>query len=388
MSQQGPRSPHEDFLIPAMICFIVFGVSWAVWKTYHLELTSALRWIRVGEMWIASIWVDQDYAVPYGNSLQKLASWRKWLPDAKPQNISPADIKAMTVVAMEPLKPVFTVLLFMAALWVVFRGPNTQYRRIMGLERLMEEQAKMFPVIAPFLKFNPSKIKPRAPGDAVPRRLPLFAEALTPEEWTAYNQVPFRNGKLDRNKAWEALGRQLGPRWRGPLKMPLHRQGLFAAFALKHVRKRKESEAMLAGLALSWTADGGFNPPQKLKDQIRAVIRDPKIGGKLVPFSDRHAYEATAMLRALNRARQEGGVLASAEFLWLRGQDRELWYPLNNLGRRAYHAEACGALTHYVNELVADQKIPTPRFDEVIKVIEKWLSAPSAKSIPPLEGAA
>lgn len=388
MSQQGPKSPHEDFLIPAMIFFILFGISWAIWKTYHLELTSALRWVRVTEMRIASLWVDKDYAVPYDNTVQTLASWREWLPRARPEDIRPADIRAMTVVALTPLKYVFSALLFLAALWVVFRGPNTQYRRIMGLERLMEEQAKMFPVISPFLKFNPSKIKPRAPGDPVPRRLPLFAEALTPEEWAAYNQVPFKNGKLDRNKAWEALGQQLGPRWRGALKMPLHRQGLFAAFALKHVRKRKESEKMLADLAMAWSAEGGFNPPQKLVTQIREVIRDPKIGGKLAPFADRHAYEATAMLRALSRARQEGGVLAPAEFLWLRGQDRALWYPLNNLGRRAYHAEACGALTHYVNEIVADQKIPTPRFDEVIKVIEKWLAAPSAKPIPPLEGAA
>ena len=385
MSQQGPKSPHEEFIMPALAAFVLFGLGWVIWKTYHLELTSLVRWIRVCEMWIASIWVDKDYGVNYNGTFQLMKSWRSWLPKARPQDISTEDIAAMTVVALAPLRMVFSALLFAAALWIVFRGPNTQYRRIMGIERLMEEQAKTFPVITPFLKFSPIKIKPRAPGDPVPKRLPLFAEALSPEEWAAYHQIPFKAGKLDRNKAWQALGLQLGQRWRGPLKLPLHSQGLFAVFALKHVRKRKDSERLMGELAKAWSAEKGFNPTLKLKNEIRAIIKDPNIGGKLQPHADRHGYETTAMLRALQRARQEGGVLAPAEFLWLRGHDRTLWYPLNNLGRRAYHPEAAGALSHFVNELVADQKIPTPRFDDVIRIIEKWLSAPTALPIPPLE---
>jgi intracellular multiplication protein IcmP len=119
--------------------------------------------------------------------------------------------------------------------------------------------------------------------------------------------------------------------------------------------------------------------------QIYKIIRDPKLGGALQKYADQHAYETTALLRCLARARQEGGVLAPASFLWLRGQDRTLWYPLNNLGRRSYHAEAVGALVHYTNELIAGQKIPTPRFEDVIKGIEAFLKSPGAKSIPPLD---
>lgn len=371
--------------MPALAAFVLFGMGWVIWKTYHLELTSLLRWIRLGEIWIASIWVDKDYGVNYEGSFQLMKSWRDWLPKARAQDITVKDLSVMTVVALQPLRMVFSALLMAMALWIVFKGPNTQYRRQMGLERLMEEQAKMFPVISPFLKFNPNKVKPRAPGDPVPKRLPPFAEALTPEEWVAYHQIPFKGGRVDRNRTWQALGLQLGQRWRGPLKLPLHAQGLYAVFALKAVRRRKDSERILGELAKSWSADKGFNPPAKLKSEIRSVIKDPKIGGKMLHFTDKHAYETTAMLRALNRARTEGGVLAPAEFLWLRGHDRNLWYPLNNLGRRAYHPEAAGAMTHYVNEIVADQKIPTPRFDDVIKVIEKWLTGPFAKAVPPLE---
>ena len=77
--------------------------------------------------------------------------------------------------------------------------------------------------------------------------------------------------------------------------------------------------------------------------------------------------------------------MAPASFLWLRGQDRALWYPLNNLGRKSYHAEAVGALVHYTNELIAGQKIPMPRFDDVIRGIEAFLRGPGSKPIPPLD---
>ena len=74
--------------------------------------------------------------------------------------------------------------------------------------------------------------------------------------------------------------------------------------------------------------------------------------------------------------------MAPAQFLWLRGADRNLWYPLNNLGRKSYHAEAAGAMVHYTNELIAGQKIPTPRFDEIIKGIEAYLKSAMVRSIP------
>ncbi len=388
MSQQGPKSPHEDFIMFFVVLFLVFGLSALIWHMYHQQLTNAVRWIRVGEMWLVSLWTDPNYSVTYEGQRHVLKDWRSWLQKAPVRSITPHHIEVMTVLALDKLKNIFSLILVAGGLGVVFFGSSSKYKKQMNLEGLMKEQAKMFPSITPFLTYNPGKIRSRAPGDPVPKRLPLFAEALSPEEWVAYHQIPYKGGKLDRNKAWQALGQQLGRRWQGPLKLPLHAQGLYAAFALKHVRKRKDSEELLAELSRSWTAEKGFNPSLKLRNHIRSVIKDPKIGGKLASHVDRHAYETTALLRALNRARQEGGVLASAEFIWLRGHDRALWYPLNNLGRRAYHAEASGALTHYVNEIIADQRIPTPRFDEVIKVIEAWLASPSARPIPPLEGAA
>lgn len=383
MSQQ--KSPHEDFLMTFFAAFVIGGVLFIIWYLFQVELKSMLRWIRVGQLHVVSwIYGDQASMPRYGSSAT-VGIWRKWLPKANADtDIDWMAIKVMTGLAVFPLRYFIVGALVLLALIVMFKGPGTYYRRRMGLETLMQEQAKSFPTIAPFLKFDPRKLPFRAPGQPVPAQLPMFSEALSPEEWLAYHQVGYSGGRLDTGRAYQALALQLGKRWQGPSKLPIHMQGLYAAFALKHVRKRKQSEELLNAMSLCWSAEGGFKPSSKLVAEIRKIIKDPKVGGALQKHADQHAYETTAMLRCLQRAREEGGVLAPAQFVWLRGHDRTLWYPLNNLGRKSYHAEAAGAMVHYTNELIAGQRIPTPRFEEVIKGFETYMKI-GGRSIPELD---
>jgi intracellular multiplication protein IcmP len=370
--------------------FVIGLISFAVWHFFHLQITNGIRWLRVGELWIAKFIVGDNAVYPTDKGPMTVGQWRMYLPKTPVNNIKPEHLMQMTQVAVPPLRILFTIAIGLMGLYVIFFGYGSQYRRRMGLESLMREQARSFPSIRPFLKFDPRKQPFRAPGAPVPAQLPLFSEALSPEEWIAYHEVsvPGQGSRLDHPKAFTALSQQLGRRWEGPLKMPIHMQGLYAAFALKHVRKRKESEAILDAMSSGWSPEKGFNISPKVKAEIKRVIKDPKLGGALQKFADQHAYETTALLRCLARAREEGGVIAPAQFLWLRGFDRALWYPLNNLGRKAFHAEAAGAMVHYVNELIASQKIPTPRFDEVIKGLETYLKSGVGREIPELDRSA
>lgn len=368
------------------VLFIVGGICWFIWYFFHAQLTDLVRYVRRGELFVVSLIYGDDKVVRSNYAAEVVGQWRNYLRTSDVADITPDMIERSTYVALLPLRWIISGIIAAMMMITMWRGPGTQFHRRMNLEKLMEEQAKSFPVIQPFLKFDPRKMPFRAPGQPVPKKLPLFAEALSPEEWLAYHQVRYSGGVLDRNRAYQAMSLQLGKRWQGPLKLPLYKQGLYAAFALKHVRKRKESYALINDLAQAWSATGGFKPSPKLKGQIISAIKDPKIGGALQKYADQHAYETTAMLRCLARAREEGGVLAPAEFLWLRGQDRALWYPLNNLGRKSYCAEAAGALVHYTNELIAGQKIPTPRFDEVISGFEQFMKSSSGRAIPKREG--
>lgn len=371
----------------AVLVTVFLGViSYFVWQAFAPQLIGMLRWIRLAELSLVGLIFGNDYVWGSNPAARPVGVWKAWLGRAPVEMITLDHVKAMTSLAVLPLRPFFTVGIFAMAAYVTLYGHRSMYRRKLNLERLMAEQAKSFPAIQPFIKFDPRQMPARAPGAPVPAKLPLFAEALTPEEWIAFHDIRVTSGgQVDRPRAQFALIQQLGPRWEGPSKLPMFAQGLFAAFALKHVRKRKEAEDMLSALAMSWSHDKGFRPSFKLRRQIKRVLKDPKLGGALKKHADKHAFETTAMLRSLARAREEGGVLAPAQFLWLRGVDRRLWYALNNLGRKAYHAEAAGAMVHYVNELIAGQKIPVPRFEDAITTLENFLKAPGGARIPPKE---
>lgn len=383
MSQQ--KSPHEDFIMFTIVVGILAGLCWVIWHFFHAELTNLVRYVRIAEMWVVRGIYGKNFGIADSQGRELLSVWQGWLPKAPVEEITIEHIKRSTLVGVVPLKYVFLAIMAVMTVFSIFRGPGTQYRRRMGLETLMQEQAKSFPAIKPFLKFDPRKMPGRAPGQPVPEQLPLFSEALSPEEWLAYHSIRWSGGQLDYNAAYHALAEQLGKRWEGPEALPIHMQCLYAACALKLIRKRKDCEEILNMMSESWTPEGGFRASAKLKSKVKAVIKNPKTGGALRKFADQHAYETTAMLRCVMRAREEGGVLAPAEFVWMRGHDRKLWYPLNNLGRKSYCAEASGALVHFTNELIAGQKIPTPRFDEVIRGLEAYMKSPSARPIPELE---
>jgi intracellular multiplication protein IcmP len=246
----------------------------------------------------------------------------------------------------------------------------------------------MWPVISPIVDFNPIKSSARAPGDPLPHKLPLFAEALSPEEWISFNRVSVTNNIPDRDATRRGFLLQLGPRWTGSFSgQPPYIKALIAACALKGTQKREESDAILGRIALCWSAKNGLQLDMKLSADIENILRDEKIGGQALTIANQHAYRTTAMVGILRWARSRGGVLAPAQFLWLRGTDRTLWYALDNLGRRAFLMEGAGAMAHFMAEQNAHKPLPIPRIDTAIVTLNQYM-AERGLAIPPREEAA
>lgn len=273
------------------------------------------------------------------------------------------------------------------AVFVLFTHPQNRFKNRHTLESLMGVQALSWPIITPFLKYNPATSSPgRAPGARVPLDLPMFAEAFYPEEWMAYNRIRVVNGVPDRDQIRRALLPQLGERFDGLDNLPEHLYCLLAAFALKGARKRQEADDMLGEIAKCWSHDKGFVPSASVKSLAARTLNDGKIVEPLLEVMNRHAYVATAFLGVLAWARRQGGVLAPAMFVWLRGEDRSMWYPLNNMGRRAFHVEAAGAMSHYQAEVEAGRAMIMPRLDSAVVAIVQYISESRAR-IPEIEGA-
>ncbi len=378
---------YENGIGWALMLVIFALLAWLFWSYYDTEVRNIIRWIRYGEMWLISWFVDGTHEIFYGG---QLVNWQKGFDDAPKwdtQVLTRQHLSYFNALAMQPLKLIFVTLCGMAALWAMFKGPGTHYRHTLGLEGLIERQAENFPVISPIAKFDPREQPPRAPGTPVPAELPLFAEALGPEEWLAYYRIPVPDGVIDRVALKKAFMKQLGGRWRGANALPPHAQIMLAAFCLKASRKRDASDEMLGRLARCWDFKTGMKlrRDRKLLGEARKILRNKALAGKTLAAMNRHAFVTTAMIRALGFAREEGGVLAPAQFVWLRAHDRTLWYPLNNLGRQAFHMEAVGAMSHHRAEKMTRRPIPVAKLDDAIDSIIDYMSSGKARPIPSLD---
>jgi intracellular multiplication protein IcmP len=392
MSGGQQQTTHDNAIGWLILGGVFLALFILFWYFFENQVKSGYRWIRWSEMWVISIFVDEDYTVEWVDPSGKawplnFYEYLDIIPTIPAEDLNGPTLALISTLAMGPLKIPLSLVLGLMAIWAIAVGPGTQYRRKMGLDGLIGAQAGTFPVVKPFVKFNPATLPPRPPGAPVPAELPIFAEALGPEEWIAYNQIPVPDGNLDQGAAYKAFARQLGPRWQGAMKLAPYKQVLLAAFCLKSVRKRNDADEMMGRLAQCWTSERGLNlkKDKKLLKQARKILKSRSISEKCLANCNQHAFQTTALLRALQTAREEGGVMAPAQFVWLRAYDRTLWYPLNNLGRQAYHMEALGAMCHFKAEKITQRPIPRPKLDDAVGSISEYMSSERARPIPQLD---
>ncbi len=398
---------NED---PTWILLIILGtvlfLGWLIWFFFQAEILSVIRYVRFAELSLVGLfdpaakacanWVWQ---APIGNAVPSdaaiLAAAQCFgtetlvkMPVKEAMDyytLTATSLGVVTRVAMSYVKWIILLIACVGSYKALFVSKRDSFKTRHNLESFIRTQAKMWPVIEPMVNFNPSKHSARIPGSAIPQKLPLFAEALSPEEWLSFQGIPVVGGIPDRDRTRRAFLNQLGPKWRGRVEdLPPYLLGLFAAFALKGVQKRDESDDFLGRLSTCWSAEKGFKPTAEIMAEIKKIARDPAIGGKALEIASQHAYRTTAFLGILRWARFMGGVLAAAQFLWLRGVDRELWYALNNLGRRSFHSEGAGAMAHYLAEDAARKALPVPRLETAIIAMNQYLAA-NQPTIPPRE---
>ena len=411
---QAENTLHENAIGWMILLVVLLVLVMIFWYYQADEVRNIIRWIRYGWAWLAQwpITALENLGL-YKDGLtvnfqgQKVRFWDIFLgnEDAirRAQNpngsgyfgmgnydkqyLTDFHIALFNAAAMQPLRPLFVGICVLGAIWCIFRGPQTHNRSKLDLEGLIQRQAQNFPVISPFIDFNPANQPPRPPGSPVPSELPPFAEALGPEEWLAYTNNNAPDGVIDEKNAHKAFAKQLGGRWKGSKGLQPYKQILLAAFCLKASRKRDQADEILGRLALCWHHKDGLklSRDRALLKEARHILKTKDLAALTLSKCNQHAFETTALLRALQVARDEGGVLAPAQFVWLRAHERALYYPLNNLGRQSYHMEALGAMAHYKAEKMTQRPIPLPKVDFAIDTIKEYMSSIRARPIPQLD---
>lgn len=363
-------------------CAAAFGI----WLATYQVLGPFLIDIKRAELWLVSFFSD-DAAKAYDALTSYLKTMRGYIVASSGayshQQMWSLVAKAAQVTGVY-YHGLAAILIMLMGAYIFFKFPASRFKNRYTLDNLINIQSVTWPVIKPFIKYNPVKGKARPPGTRVPTELPTFAEALYPEEWMAFHRIRMVSGVPDRDQIRRAFLLQLGPLFTGIDQLPDHLYCLAAAFALKGARKRDESDELLGAIAACWTPETNLRLTATVRATATKALTDRKLVEPLLEVMSRHAYVATAMIGALAWARHEGGVLAPAQFVWLRGEHREMWYPLNNAGRRSFHSEAAGAMAHYQAELEAARPLTMPRLDGAVVAMVQYLSETRAR-IPDLE---
>ncbi len=286
-----------------------------------------------------------------------------------------------------------TALVAVLAVWCLLRASTTRFTRNIDLPKLMKIQAEVFPGGAAFVGrgLKLTEIQAGAPRPCDP--------ALHAEEWIRRFALG-ADGALSEDRADVALRQQLGPVWPGLKQASPQVRCLFAVFALHAARKREAAVALLGVLSQSLPVDAKDGPSGPASSLVLGagavaeadrVLRDATLVTRFEPLTERHAYTAPVLMSLLTLARKEAGVLAPAQFAFLKLVDRPLWYALHSLGfpggqnpaeQPNPRIEAAGARDHWAAECSVGHPLPVPSFARSLAIVrkkagEKGLDKPS-----------
>ena len=82
-----------------------------------------------------------------------------------------------------------------------------------------------------------------------------------------------------------------------------------------------------------------------------------------------HGFVVTGLMTLLEEGRG-GGVIPCVEFIWLKGEDRGLWYALQSVGRKTAFSEAGGAYSHWLLEKMVGKPITQPEVTSAIEALK------------------
>lgn len=365
-------------LIVIAIGVAVFG--FLGWRSYHGEISAAIMGLRHQEVGLLARFTE---------SLRPLDAQ---VLRANPSLVTVPDLYQLSrAVGAAWRLPACVLMLVLGIVCARWAAPS-RYRRAFDLEGLAQEQSKSFR--SP-LAYSGLQLRLMPPAKGAPRPADF---ALTSAEWIERFAVDSGEA-FDPDAARRALIRQLGPRWRGPDDAPAVVQVVCTAFALHLSGDRGDAARLLDAVSAALATDqsnAGEGPAAPLEippgnvAQARQILVDPAKAGPAREIMARHAYTTPALMSLLNAARTRHGVLAPAQFAWLKLVDRPLWYALHSLGfetegvGRYLHpnprVEAAGARDHWAAERALGEPLLEPSVGHALAVLEQHAARRSRRS--------
>ncbi len=361
--QQGQQDNSLEFLYTLLaIAVLLIGV----WFLFRENLTKYYLYFRIGELKLIDFCLNQ--LAPYlGGLYDQQMEVLTTLMSAQEHVGHTVDIQYLinlTVVTCKYLRYPFMGVIILLGITLLCSKGLKQFRLIFNTNSLRKSEQYNWPQIIPVVKL-----------DLVSKKLDdgPWAMAVSPMVFCKQKGLLDVTKELDgnytvklrRNAAYRELSLQLGPIWEGVHRLPPYLKALLAIFAARINADKKGAERLLDHIALS-----ANDEITRLDFAGTDQLLNKHLNSKGVQFiCARHAYVTTIMASMLEGARVIG-VLASAEFIWLKPLDRRMWYMLNSVGRITAVSEICGAYAHWLAEKKLGTALVSPMVDEAVKGLE------------------
>lgn len=347
-----------------------------LWVLIGIFAAGALLWYTERDIIIGIYFkiklAELDFIGLFTNALEPIKSYV--------QNTPPKDVEFSDVVKVS--NAVGRILSIpMGIIFVIFsvilykNNAGNRYRKAHSMQSLADQEKQNWPYITPVLGLDlvntPIDEGPWAMSETpmhFAKRNKLLKEEKKKVDDTGLKRDYRITVTVRRGKANRVFARQLGAPWTDIWKLPPYQRALFAIFAAKGEGDRDAANDLLRQIAGSATSDS--LKPEKLNfkgaDALLKKHENSKLVKKVIAT---HAFFYTVMASMLEVARLDG-VLASAEFLWLKPMDRRLWYVLNTVGRQTAPVEVAGIFAHWLAEKEIGRALTIPMIDEASIALE------------------
>lgn len=354
---QSSQPQGDNSLSALWLSLFFFLIVGAIWHFFHTQIAWFLLKIKYFEACFISIFNES------------VLSHVQLLDVGDANNVSIDSLMAvMKNIGNYVRYPVVLLLLIFAGV-LFFSHPTTRYKKTHDMQSLYEQEKFNWQQIMPIANINLTK-EPIEKGPWGMSLTPMqFAKKhrLLIEQQETSLKLGEQQGRisvlLNHAAAYQVFSLQLGQAFNGIDKLNMHTKALFAVFASRANRDQETAKKILDQMAVS-ALEGNLN-----FTGINNAVDKYKPSSVVKTVVQKHAYVLTFMASMLEAARQDG-VLASADFLWLKVVDRPLWYMLNNVGRQTAYAEVGGAFAHWIAEKRLGRKISMPMVDEAVKALD------------------
>lgn len=349
----------DSSLAPFWIMLTIFGLGYLAWYKGHTYIVLVVFQIKILEIAL----IEMFFTIPV------LHLWDAFMKTVPAMDVSWSQLVAACSTVGYFIRYPFAAILVAMAAWVYMKNVGMRFRRTHSMQTLRQQEQVNWPQIMPVIS------KDLAAQDI---KLGPWAMALTPMEFARhYNllkkdefaqrapsnmEIPL-TATIKKGEARRIFTLQLGAYWNGFDALPIHTKAMAAIFCARINRDRDGAARLLKTLSQSFSKG-------KLDTTLVLPLLNKHRNSELVQeVIQKHAYIFTVMAALLEAARDDG-VLASADFLWLKPVDRRLWYILNNVGRQTAFVEVAGIFAHWQVEKALKQRSLVPMVDEAVKALE------------------